>query len=463
MSFSVSSHKEDQNISTMNKLTRYLFLTVLVLCPMGVYHFLQQEKVQASVPAETLTLASAGKEDICSAEVNIQRSVLSFGDFPLATYLPLIRNGATFYETFDGLPDVPMPWNSYDWDITVHSRDVTKFYTFNPMNAAHGAACDPPPATHSISVYADAVFNCKNHLMTAIDDAGYGVIYLTPNQLVDFSEEEAVVRFDVSTLRTSYRDWVDMYLTPYEDNLQLPLESWLPDLSGQPRRAVHISLFGDSSVFNAFVIKNFNSVQLDGLWWIDYDSFLEPSATLRTTFELRITKDHLTFGMPAYNFWWVDKDISPPLDWDKAVLQLGHHSYNPTKDCPLPACSANSWHWDNVYISPALKFTMIHATQRYVDATLPSNKVTFSSTAPPNAYLRFSAIGTNIQVSFDSGQTWQPALLQASGEAFNSGTFQSYWMPIPAGISNVRFKGENGWASPWHARDVTIWANNESN
>jgi len=106
---------------------------------------------------------------------------------------------------------------------------------------------------------------------------------------------------------------------------------------------------------------------------------------------------------------------------------------------------------------------MIHTNQRYVDATLPSNKVTFDSAAPENAYLRFSAIGTNIQVSFDNGQTWQPALLQASGEAFDSGTFQSYWMPIPAGVSSVRFKGGNGWASPWHARYLSIWANNGSN
>lgn len=36
--------------------------------------------------------------------------------------------------------------------------------------------------------------------------------------------------------------------------------------------------------------------------------------------------------MPAYNFWWIDATI-PNLGWDMGVVQFGHHSYNPTKDC----------------------------------------------------------------------------------------------------------------------------------
>ena len=39
--------------------------------------------------------------------------------------------------------------------------------------------------------------------MTSINASGYGVIYLTPDQMVDFSAGEAVVRFDMSTFRTS--------------------------------------------------------------------------------------------------------------------------------------------------------------------------------------------------------------------------------------------------------------------
>lgn len=428
----------------------FIFLVTYQKLPVG--------KAQ-TLRAETLSLENAAKVDVCSAEVYV--TSFDFSGFSHYTFLPIVRNGRGFFETFDGDPTQPTPWNSSNWDISVHSRDVTKFYTYNQMNAAHGTACDPPPATHSILAYNEAVYNCRNHVMTAINDEGYGVIYLTPNHLVDFSEQEAVIRFDVSTLRTSYRDWIDLWLTPFDDNLQLPLEDWFPDLSGEPRESIHISLFGNDDIFKAFTIRNFNTQQLDSNWWTGYDSFLEPSATRRDTFELRISRNHIKFGMPAYNFWWVDTDISPPLDWDKAVFQLGHHSYNPTKDCPFQTCYANSWHWDNVNIYPAQIFTMLHANQRFVDASLPSNQVTFDGVAPQNAYLRFSAIGTNIQVSFNNGQTWQLAQLQASSKAFDSGIFQSYWTPVPAGTSTVRFRGASGWASPWHVRDLSIWALNE--
>lgn len=114
------------------------------------------------------------------------------------------------------------------------------------MHAMHGEHCEPPLATHVVTEYEEAVFQCRNHVMTAINDAGYGVVYLTPNQLVDFSQGEAVVRFDVSTARTSARDWIDLWITPYEENLQLPLADWLPDLSGEPRRAVNVEM----NVFN---------------------------------------------------------------------------------------------------------------------------------------------------------------------------------------------------------------------
>ena len=68
------------------------------------------------------------------------------------------------------------------------------------MDAAHGPGCEPPPATHPTSDYGDAVYLCKDHMMTAINAGGYGMIYLTPDRQIDFSEGEATIRFDVSTL-----------------------------------------------------------------------------------------------------------------------------------------------------------------------------------------------------------------------------------------------------------------------
>ena len=327
------------------------------------------------------------------------------------------------------------------------------------MEAMHGPLCEPPLATHPISAYEDAVFNCKNHLMTALNDGGYGMIYLTPNVLVNFAQGEAIIRFDVSTLRTSTRDWIDLRLTPYEDNLQLAADSWAPSLSGEPRNGVHIFL-ESGNAFVAEAIRNYTVSSIEGdNTWIGYDTFLEPSPTRRDTFELRISKGHLTFGMPDYNFWWIDTDISPPLDWGRAVIQFGHHSYDPLKGCST--CSPNTWHWDNIYINPAKNFTIIKANQRYVDSTIPGLTATFSTPTPPNAYLRFSAIGMNIKISLNNGQTWINAERQGSQLPFSSGHFQSYWTAIPAGVTSVRFSGEAGWAGTWHIRDISIWANSE--
>lgn len=440
----------------MNKKRISIFLSTVFILGLFAGHLVSRGHAQTLLQ-NSITLEEIGRSNVCSANEPGQDWLSSYGAFN--TFLPMLRNGSGFLEAFYGDPSAPTPWNSSAWDITVHSRDVTKFYTYNPMDAMHGPGCDPPPATHPISTYDAAVYNCKNHVMTAINDAGYGVIYLTPDQMVDFSGQEAIVRFNVSTFRTSYRDWIDVRITPYEDNLQLPLESWLPDLSGEPRRSVHVSLFGPENSFGASVVRNFNTQTLDSLFWIGYESFLEPSSTRRDLFELRISKNHLKFGMPEYEVWWVDTELDPPLDWSQGVLQLGHHSYNPTKDCDQTVpCTPNTWHWDNVFISPSARFTIIHANQRYVDATLSSNLVTFDSAAPANAHLRFAGIGSDLEISFNNGLSWEPAQLQATSEAFDSGGFASYWTPVPEGVSSVRFRGSSGWASIWHVRDLTIWA-----
>src|SRR5439155_24746196 len=138
------------------------------------------------------------------------------------------------------------------------------------------------------SDYEDAIFQCKDHLMTAIKAGGYGVIYLTPDQMLDFSQSEAVLKFDVSTLRTSLRDWFDIWVTPYEDNLELPLDDWLHvDLNGTPRNAVHVKMdqFNSQTIFRPSVIRDFQTQDVKGTnWWTGYESFLNPSATRRDTF-----------------------------------------------------------------------------------------------------------------------------------------------------------------------------------
>jgi hypothetical protein len=366
---------------------------------------------------------------------------------------------AGFIESFDGQPTTPQPWRPADWDVTVHSRDRETWYALDSMTAAHGPGCEPPPGQHTNNSYEGAVFLCRDHVMSALKASGYGVIYLTPNQMVDFSAGEAVIRFDVSTLRTSNRDWIDLWITPYEDNLQTPLEDWLPDLNGEPRRAIHIRMrFGTagnlSGSFEGHVINAFDDTTVPLKRTIGYEAFFPPSAALRQTFELRISQAHIRFGMPVFDLWWLDTDMAA-LDWTAGVVQFGHHSYNPLKDCPT-TCQPNTWHWDNVSISPAVPFTILRADRRYADPTQPG-PLSFPAPAPADSHLRFSGIGNSIEISTDSGATWTAAVLQAQ-ESVRSDHFRTYWSPIPEGTTSVLIRGQNWWGGKWHVRDISIWA-----
>jgi hypothetical protein len=380
---------------------------------------------------------------------------------PVVTSLPLVEQHPRqhFLYTFDGSLASAQPWHPSDWDIAVHARDGIDhgWKALPPMMADHGADCSAPPATHQITTYEDAVFLCKDHVMTAINAGGYGVIYLTPNQMVDFSKSEAIISFDVSTLRTSERDWIDLWISPYDDNLALPLEDELPDLQGEPRNALHIRMDGGvaETVFRATVVRNFQAQEVKGTWQGSYQDVLTSDAKRRDTFELRISQTHLAFGMPKYNLWWIDTDIQN-LGWDTGVVQLGHHTYTPTKSCTH--CGPNTWHWDNVSIRPARPFTIIRGQQRMIDQDSDPT-VTFSQPAPRNAHVRFAAFGNNIEVSFDKGASWSLAEKQAQEEANQYQTY-SYWTAVPEGVTNVQLRGQGILNYGWHAQDFAIWSLN---
>ncbi len=385
-------------------------------------------------------------------------------------YLPVIKRipaGTEFIDTFDGTPGSPTAWKSVDWDKQVHSRDDDTWFKLETMQAGHGHSCEPPPASHPTSgEYPDGVFQCRDHIMTAIKAEGYGVIYLTPNQKLDFSAGEGVVKFDVSTLRTSDRDWIDLWITPFNDNLALPLDNDV-DLQGVPKNSVHIRMdFGDTGVFHGEVYRNFKATALPVATSKSYDQVLTPSAAVRSTFELRITRTHIKFGMPKYNLWWIDTNIAD-LGWDSGIVQLGHHSYNPEKDCAGSglACTPNTWHWDNVSINPAVPFTMIKADKRYISKDDANRTLTFNLPAPSNSFLRFSGIGT-IEVSFNGGAYQKALKAQSSGLPGNGGVYHpehmsNYWMSIPQGTKTVTFRfSADGFYTTGYAmiaKDFTIW------
>lgn len=418
--------------------------------------------------------------------------------FSDAAYDPATK---TFTETFDGAPTTPQPFTNLmqdTWDIAIHSRDDNTWTTLENMESHHGPDCSPPidasgnlVTHHNDGNYDSAVFKCKDHIMTSILAGGYGLIYLTPNAMVDFTDGEAVIKVDVTTLKTSGRDWWDIWITPFEDNIQLPFNMGDVDLQGQPKNSVHIAQInanGNGTGFAPNIVKDFvdtpdfqNNSNFN--WWTGYETFMKTSPKQRTTFELRISKNHLRFGIPAGQkdeagnlinggnaFWWVDSDISP-LTWTKGVVQFGHHSYNPQKDCTvnpnMKECYPNTWHWDNVSISPAIPFTIIKADKRMVNSD--GDTVTFNQPAPANAYLRFSAIG-RIEVSFDNGSTYTqttPAPSQGTVgiTGYHDEHLSSYWVPIPEGVKSVKFKftKKDWYQGPYQAKDFTIWSANTPN
>lgn len=391
-----------------------------------------------------------------------------------ATMAPLPPNA--FRETFDGAPAAPQPWNPPDWDVTVHSRDAWTWTQLDPTHAEHGPDCAAPPAAHTITAYEDATFLCNGHVMTAISAGGYGEVELTPPVLVDFSSGEAVIRWDMSTLRHSDRDWIDLVVSPLEDHTQLVGYQFIPDLSGEPRRAVHLQMTAANHGFgfDAGVLRDFVGTALPTDNWTPIESILTPSATRRDTFELRISRTHLKFGMPAgqpavnngQGFWWIDADIpGGSLDWSRGVVQFGHHSYNPQKACGFDGtCGNSTWHLDNFAVAPAVPFPMLRGDRRATGliSAQPYNPgpIVFPQPAPAGSTLRFVAMGANVRFSTDGGATWTPATLRPGSLSAekDGGTFQSYVSPIPKGTTVVLVAADTGWwGNHWLARDFSIW------
>ncbi len=396
------------------------------------------------------------------------RRILSalLGAALLTTGIVVAQSGG-YLNTFDGAPATPMPYPTVAplgaMDVTLHSRNDDTWTALQAMDAAHGTNCGAPPATHPLTgTYSDYVFQCNNHVMTSLYAEGYGVIYLTPPVVADWSAGPATIQWDLSTLRTSARDWVDLWVTPYGEHLQLPLDAFLPDLSGKPQDTVHAEMgnFANGTNFSVFCNSSFTTDCSPGsAYWETYDQVLIPSAARRDTFQLVLSATHVKLWMPAYNLVWVDGDFTTPLTWTQGVIQFGHHSYNPQKDCdPSSPCQPNTWHWDNVSVSPGLPFTITRATTAYLDAGT-SSTVTFPTPAEDGAHLQFAAVSNAVEYSLDGGTTWTTAPTQTAelSVASTSDKAHGYWVAVPAGTTTVNLRGHNGWWGGWYLRDFSLW------
>lgn len=319
--------------------------------------------------------------------------------------------------------------------------------------------------------------------MTAMNDDAFGVVTLTPDRMLDLSTPEARVSFDVSTKRSGGYDWIEIVLTPFEDNLVHPADDiW--QIAGAPENSIRISMTpGTDNKFTMSVDRDDITQryvrcgeQCEGAdWWTTYGSAtlpLIPDARRRETFELTITDDdRISFGVVDYfdginndqSFYWLDNVDVSPLDWKSAVVQIQHFSFNPTNNCGNASCDGDTWHWDNIKIDPAIPFSMVPSEGRYLDPQLDTgNEMKFETSSGDDAFVRFSAIGTNMEISVDGGATWELAELQREAEDTPDlyGRFRNYFHPIPARVDAVQIRGESWWGGAWHARDFSIWSEN---
>ena len=349
-----------------------------------------------------------------------------------APVAPAPVSGSTFLETFDGMPASPTPFSSARWDVRRNITDYQKWASGEPVAAQHGPDCGPPPATHRVANWLEGgVYQCKGHMMTAMNASSYGLTMLTPAAQVDFASS-GTVSFDVSTLVMSGRDWIDLFVTPQDDFLALACSGKCPVVySGTPRNAVNVEKDGPRWILD--VIRDFRSIGSAEFFEVG-----TPSATARTTFELQLTPNGAKFGTPA-DGRFVSVDVAMPFT--RGMVQWGHHSYNPTKDnSGVPA----TWHWDNFMIAPAVPVPMIKATtERVIAKPGEVRTVSFASPAPAGARLAFNAV---CKVELDFGSGFVAATKQAGSNPAGPESSSSYLAPVPPGASSVRVRfGPDGW------------------
>ena len=370
---------------------------------------------------------------------------------------------APFTFNWAGGMTAPVTWNgdggAGTWDVLAHARGIGD--TMQPTVVGHGVDCSPPPATHVATTLADSVYICRNHVMTSVTDRGYGADVLTPDHMVDFSSGTSTISFNVSTMHVDARDYFDVWVTPFQSNLMVPLTDAV-DVAGPPQYALRIRdcfCGNNTDQFTASVFNNFAETVLPQATGTTLQTMVPPSMVTRTGFELDIAQNHVRFGVPSVGLWWVNTGASLPFT--QGVVQLIHHSYDACKDQTTTMsnpCVADTWHWSNFSISQAVPFTIINGSPR--TATAGSPTVNFPAPAPAGAFLRFEAVSGGMSVSFDGGHTFSAATRQpiiGDHGVIHIEHFLPFFTAIPTGATSVVFGGQNWFGGPWWVRDPSIW------
>lgn len=409
---------------------------------------------------------------------------------------PALVQAKPFLESFDGSPATPQDYsNPHNFDIMVFGVDPSE-----PNLAQHGPDCAAPgfpydaTNTHHISTAGQAVFLCKDHLMTAPGLAGYGAVYMTPPAVADFSGGSARISWDMSTLRTSSRDWVYVTLTPFLERHEMP---FLNNDQHIPPHNIVLRL-GGVDTFEVFQGRTDGSYRLNGQGsdygtsWDDVFAAQKPpmmqDGARRDTFSITLTRTTVSLCLEnrpykgQENFCWArNVQLREPLDpavWhDQANVQWTHVVYNAEKSCETDAiatgqydantvndstgkvhnpygdlhCPPNTWHWDNMSINPSMPYSVIVSNPPGAGTTSPAPfAVSFSKPAPEGSYLNFVSWGDTpqLRVSFDQGRTWVLPHFQQATALDHPEVGENIFMPIPTGQTSAMVRGANGyWGS----------------
>lgn len=380
-------------------------------------------------------------------------------------------------------PSVPTPYRPTDHAIIAYDNK-TGTQLFNMSDAHHGPECQGPEVMHTVTALRDRVYVCNGHWMTNAYSIGTGAIYVLPDHMMDWTNGTASYRFDMSTYRSSSRDWVDFDIMPPASLLMVNGQngtSLRDGIHGSTDSSGPFNAQPGNSHFGAQVYRNWTHdtfAQTGAGPWetIGFDNSFPTAAVHRQTFEIQLSRTHIRVGMPTYNRWWVDSEISPPLTWTQGVVSLNHRSYNAGKACPdsniQGPCGADTWHWANELFSCVTDgvltpgcdaaFTMIHGDQEY--ARVGEATITFPRPAPPGSSFFVTALastssGRQMQVSTNGGLTYQdlPRLAQCDGCYLGDEWYKNYRLDnVPTGTQEIRLRAADG-NNSWVARNFELW------
>jgi hypothetical protein len=351
----------------------------------------------------------------------------------------------TFFASYDG--DSPAAPRALYGDTTQFAIDLHDRNNAPEMTGdigEHDPACGPPPATHTLVQAEDHVYVCSQHLMTAMGNPGYGAIYLTASATIDFSAG-ATISWEQDMSRGSTRNWTDLWITPPEDYLPLPVSPRVKsvDLQGQPCNAIQIEQdhHNSGTTFDGRVVRDCDESGFTDKWWLGLEKqagWPGQDPTRRDLIVVMITPEggahyRVRVSMPEYaNITWVDEVVEIPFS--EGIVQWGQHAYTPDKACKEHlggVCnpdggSRDTVHWDNFRFNHATPFSITSAGSHTAD--------TITLDGP--GYLRFTSHSENPTVN---GQpvSPQPSTLHDSGKAKN------FLVEVPAGtyaVSGSRLK-----------------------